>query len=63
MDTLYKKFCKEKFDKDGLLIDFEINCPENFNFAYDVVDNLGENYPDKVALRWCNVLGEEKVLT
>lgn len=63
METLYKKFCKEKFDEKGELIDFEINCPSNFNFAYDVVDSLGKNYPDKIALRWCNVMGEKKDIT
>ena len=63
MDTLYKKFCTEKFDEDGVLTDFELICPENFNFAYDVVDSLGKNYPDKLALRWCNIYGEEKNIT
>lgn len=32
----------------------EINVPENFNFAYDVVDDYAENNPDKVALVWTN---------
>ena len=63
METLYKKFCKEEFDKDGVLSDFKIICPENFNFAYDVVDNLGKNYPDKIAIKWCNVCGDEKEIT
>lgn len=63
METVYKKFCKEKFDENGSLIDFEIVCPKNFNFAYDVVDYLGENYPEKVAIKWCNVKGDEKTIT
>ncbi len=63
METVYKKFCKEKLDENGSLTDFEIVCPENFNFAYDVVDYLGENYPEKIAIKWCNARGDEKTIT
>lgn len=42
---------------------FRINIPENFNFAYDVVDRYAEIEPDKVALVWCNDHGEEKRIT
>ncbi|HIH64572.1 AMP-binding protein [Methanothermobacter thermautotrophicus] len=42
---------------------FRINVPENFNFAYDVVDRYAEIEPDKVALVWCNDHGEEKRIT
>ena len=31
---------------------FEVKVPENFNFAYDVVDELGREKPDKPALFW-----------
>jgi acetyl-CoA synthetase len=33
---------------------FHIQIPENFNFAYDVVDEYAHQDPDKVALVWCN---------
>lgn len=33
---------------------FKIKIPENFNFAYDVVDEYARTNPDKVALVWCN---------
>ncbi|KUK44797.1 MAG: AMP-binding protein [Methanothrix sp.] len=42
---------------------FKITVPENFNFAFDVVDVYAEDDPDKVALVWCNDLGEEKIIT
>jgi len=42
---------------------FRIRVPENFNFAYDVVDRYAEIEPDKVALVWCNDHGEEKRIT
>ncbi|MGE4282653.1 MAG: AMP-binding protein [Clostridia bacterium] len=33
---------------------FKINIPEHFNFAYDVVDEIATNTPEKIALVWCN---------
>lgn len=38
------------------------NIPENFNFAYDVMDVWAEEQPNKVALIWTNDEGEEKYL-
>lgn len=33
---------------------FEIIVPDNFNFAYDVVDAWAQEQPDKLALLWTN---------
>lgn len=33
--------------------------PENFNFAYDVMDAWAEEHPDKLALLWTSERGEE----
>ena len=40
-----------------------INVPENFNFAYDVVDVYAAEQPDKKALLWTNDHGEERQFT
>ncbi|HPM25813.1 MAG TPA: AMP-binding protein, partial [Methanothrix sp.] len=37
--------------------------PEDFNFAYDIVDAYAAESPDKRALVWCNDHGEEKIIT
>ena len=37
----------------------EFIIPENFNFAYDVMDAWAEEAPDKLALLWTNDQGEE----
>ena len=50
--------CCESFEKD-----FNINVPENFNFAYDVVDYYAEKSPDKTALVWCDDYGNEQIIT
>jgi len=41
----------------------KINVPENFNFAYDVLDEWAKNDPERKAVVWCNPEGEEKTLT
>jgi len=42
---------------------FKINIPENFNFAFDVVDEIAIKTPDKIAMVWCNDCGQEAVFT
>lgn len=49
----YKEFKKE----------FKINVPDNFNFAYDIMDRLANESPDKAALVWCNDKGEDRIFT
>lgn len=41
----------------------EFIIPNNFNFAYDVVDAWAEVAPDKIALLWTNDEGEERRLS
>ena len=41
----------------------EIRVPENFNFAYDVVDATAAAEPSRRAMVWCNDEGGEKVET
>ena len=61
--SIYKQYCKETFDEKGRLTDFTLDYPENFNFAYDVVDKIAEETPEKRALVWCNVEGEERIFS
>ena len=42
---------------------FRVNIPDNFNFAYDVMDAWADQAPEKTALVWCNDFGEEKIFT
>jgi acetyl-CoA synthetase len=42
---------------------FKINVPENFNFAYDVVDEIAIKFPEKRAMVWCDDNGNEAVFT
>ncbi|MEZ4598858.1 MAG: AMP-binding protein [Syntrophotaleaceae bacterium] len=42
---------------------FSLQIPENFNFAYDVVDVYAAEQPDKEALVWCDDHGNERRFT
>ena len=42
---------------------YAINIPENFNFAYDVIDLLAQQKPNERALQWCDELGAEKAFS
>ncbi|MFZ2456574.1 MAG: AMP-binding protein [Candidatus Altiarchaeia archaeon] len=42
---------------------FRINIPENFNYAYDVVDAYAKEQPDKRALVWCSDVEEDVIYT
>lgn len=61
--NLYKKYVSEAFDENGVLSEFKINCPSSFNFAFDIVDTIADFEPDRRALVWCNVEGEERTFT
>lgn len=55
---------RENFESyDDFYKNFKIKVPENFNFAYDVVDEIASQTPDKVAIVWCNDKGEEATFT
>ena len=63
MRNIYKWYCTETFDDEGVLVDFQTHYPDSFNFGYDVVDDIAANDPDRRAMVWCNPEGEEHVFT
>ncbi len=62
-DLIYKKFATETIDENGMLQDIRFHYPDNFNFAYDVLDALAEKCPDKVAMRWISRTHEVRNFT
>ena len=63
MRNINQRYVTETFDNNGLLKDFRIDCPPGFNFAYDVVDDIAVNDPDRRALVWAHENGESKTFT
>lgn len=61
--SVYQNYCHEITDEHGNLKKLTLDYPDNFNFGYDVVDKIADETPEKRALVWCNVEGEEHVFT
>lgn len=49
---------QEDFEKN-----FYLNIPDQFNFAYDIVDEYARTTPRKRALIWCDLRGNERTFT
>ena len=61
--SIYRKYCHEITDAQGNLTKLTLDYPDNFNFGYDVVDQIADEAPGKRAMVWCNVEGEEHTFT
>ncbi len=64
---IYEKFVGAHRDDFISLKDaqknYKLTWKDDFNFAYDVIDELGREKPDKLAMIWVSKGGEEKRFT
>lgn len=60
--NILKRYCNAlDFDSyEDFYKNFQITSPENFHFAYDVVDEYARLEPHKRAMVWCDDLGNEE---
>ena len=58
-----ERYVDETYDENGLLKTFKIHYPENYNFGYDIVDDIAVNDPDRVALVWDSCEAPERTFT
>lgn len=63
MRNINLRYVEEEYDEKGILTKLKVNCPENFNFGYDIVDDIAVNDPDRRAMLWCHENGEERTFT
>lgn len=63
MGRLYKEFLIETPDENGNVKSVRFKKDPGFNFGYDVVDRIAKENPNKLAMVWCNEVGDEKFLT
>ncbi|MBQ9003128.1 MAG: AMP-binding protein, partial [Eggerthellaceae bacterium] len=63
MRNINLRYVDETYDSKDVLQTYSVHYPENFNFAYDIVDDIAVNDPDRRAMVWCNPEGEEHVFT
>ncbi|MCL2176233.1 MAG: AMP-binding protein [Treponema sp.] len=64
MSLLDKYLQKQEFESyEDFYKNYKINIPENFNFAFDVVDEIAKEKPNSRALQWCDEKGAEASFT
>lgn len=63
MQGLHLKYVNETYDEKGVLKTYSLNVPVDFNFGYDVVDEMARLEPDKTAMVWCDENGAERIFT
>ncbi|MGN0989367.1 MAG: AMP-binding protein, partial [Eubacteriales bacterium] len=62
--NLVNRYAKTDFDSyEDFSQNFKINVPENFNFGFDIVDEMARLAPEQKALLWCNDKGDERTFT
>ncbi|MEG2570246.1 MAG: AMP-binding protein [Clostridia bacterium] len=60
--ALYTKYAPASFESyEDFTRNYKLDIPDNFNFAYDIVDEYARIEPNKRAMVWCNPAGEERV--
>ena len=61
---LHKFLSQTEFkDYNDFTQNFRVNVPDDFNFAYDVVDAYAEREPEREAILWTNERGDVKHIT
>jgi acetyl-CoA synthetase len=63
MPELHKDYMKETFAEDGTMTAVSFTIPEDFNFAYDVVDRIAREEPGRRAMQWCDIQGDERLFS
>ena len=63
MLNLNLDYIDEAFDERGVISGVKLHCPDNYNFAFDVVDRIAAHDGDKTAMMWANDKGEERCFT
>ena len=62
--ALFEKYVGRQYTSyEDFSKNFTLNAPDDFNFGYDVVDKLGAEQPDLLALLWTNLEGDERRFT
>jgi acetyl-CoA synthetase len=65
MNAIISRYCPRiEFDSyEDFYANYRCNVPDNFNFAYDVVDEWARLEPEKQALLWTDDSGTVKSFT
>ena len=61
VQDVHMQYIREGFDENGVVNKFELDLPDNFNYAYDIIDKIAEIEPERRAMIWCDEAGNEKI--
>ncbi len=62
-NLICEKFVEAVEDENGALKDIKFKNTENFNFGFDIVDEIADKYPDKLAMLHLDVNKNERRFT
>ena len=63
MIKINERFVEEEYGENGILKHLSYKYPDNYNFGYDIIDEIAAAEPDRSALIWCNPRGDERRYT
>lgn len=63
VQDIHMQYITEEFDVNGVISGFDLCLPDNFNYAYDIIDKIAEIEPDRRAMVWCDDCGNERIFT
>ena len=59
MRYINENYISESRNLNGEIAHISLHYDKNFSWAYDVVDDIAVNDPNRPAMVWCNPEGEE----
>jgi acetyl-CoA synthetase len=61
---LIEKYVRTDFKSyEDFKKNYKVSVPDDFNFGFDIVDEIANKTPDKKAMIWCNENNDEAVFT
>ncbi len=61
--TIHQQYLTEELGPDGFPLSYQLDCPPDFSFGYDVVDAIAVAEPERLALRWSDTTGATETYT
>ncbi len=63
VQDVHMQYIEEGFDENGVVNKFGLKLPDNFNYAYDIIDKIAEIENGRRAMIWCDDKGAERIFS
>ncbi|WP_432651062.1 AMP-binding protein [Huintestinicola sp.] len=63
VQDIHMQYIEEGFDENGVVNKFDLKLPDNFSYAYDIIDKIAETEPERRAMIWCDDEGRERIFS